>query len=94
MTVVGIDVLRRFAAHHVRAEKPVRWWINIALTAAWSAPEDVMANFPRASALPGNRILFRLAGNHFRLVATIDYTRGIVVIDRIGTHADYDRWRL
>ena len=32
-----------------------------------------------------------LKGNDYRLVAAIDFEKGIVWIKRIGTHRDYDR---
>lgn len=36
------------------------------------------------------RIVWNVKGNAYRLVAAVDFQRGIVWIKWIGTHADYD----
>jgi mRNA-degrading endonuclease HigB of HigAB toxin-antitoxin module len=33
-------------------------------------------------------------GNSYRLVALIGFNRGIVSVQRIGTHAEYNTWTL
>lgn len=38
----------------------------------------------------GDRVVFNIAGNHFRLVVYIAYTRGLVYVKFIGTHEQYD----
>lgn len=40
--------------------------------------------------LQDNRVAFNIAGNHYRLVAKINYPYRILYIRFIGTHADYD----
>ena len=39
-------------------------------------------------------MVFRIKGNDFRLAARIDFANGIVRMVAVGTHAEYDRWRL
>jgi mRNA-degrading endonuclease HigB of HigAB toxin-antitoxin module len=39
-------------------------------------------------------VVFRIKGNDYRLAARIDVANGIVRIVAVGTHAEYDRWRL
>jgi mRNA interferase HigB len=36
------------------------------------------------------RVVFNIKGNHYRLVAAIDYENGLVWIKWIGSHGDYD----
>jgi len=38
-----------------------------------------------------DRIVFNVKGNDYRLVAAVDFEKGIVWIKWIGTHADYDK---
>lgn len=45
-----------------------------------------------ASFLAGNRVVFNLKGNKYRLDTKIAYQTGVVFVKRIGTHAEYDRW--
>jgi mRNA interferase HigB len=37
------------------------------------------------------RVVFNIKGNDYRLVAAVDFEKGIVWIKWIGSHADYDR---
>lgn len=43
-----------------------------------------------ASVLQGNRVVFNVAGNQYRLVVKINYPYRVVYIRFIGTHAEYD----
>lgn len=41
--------------------------------------------------LRGNRVVFNIGGNRYRLVVRINYSYRVVYIRFVGTHADYDR---
>ena len=47
--------------------------------------------YPNASALADNRVIFNIGGNTIRLVVKAKYQNGIVLIEWIGTHAEYDK---
>ena len=57
-------------------------------------PHDVLAAFPRASIVRNGIVVFDIKGNDDPLAARIDFSRGIVRVLRVGTHAEYDRWKL
>ncbi len=40
--------------------------------------------------LQGNRVVFNIAGNHYRIVAKMNYPYRIVYIRFVGTHKEYD----
>jgi Uncharacterized protein conserved in bacteria len=40
--------------------------------------------------LPGNRVVFNIKGNTYRLIVRIHYNTGIVFIRFLGTHPEYD----
>ena len=44
-----------------------------------------------ADVIPGNRVVFDIKGNTYRLVVRIHYNSGRLFIRFIGTHAEYDR---
>jgi mRNA interferase HigB len=44
-----------------------------------------------ASVVTSERVVFNIKGNDYRLVAAVDFEKGIVWIKWIGSHADYDR---
>ena len=55
-------------------------------------PREIALRYPRASILPGgHRVVFRIKGNRYRLIAIVEFVGGIVGVRWIGTHAEYDR---
>jgi len=69
-------------------------WLAAAEMASWNRPQRVLAEHPPASLIRGDLVVFRIKGNDYRLEARIDFANGIVRIVAVGTHAEYDRWRL
>jgi mRNA interferase HigB len=94
MRVVGRVVLDSFLRNHperANAKVPLETWHRVAKAARWQTPADVKATYRHASVLKGGRVVFNIAGNSFRMVAMIDYQRGIVRVRWFGTHAEYDK---
>jgi len=75
---------------HEDAKEPLEAWRTEALQADWSNPPSVKAQFRSASILKGNRVVFNIAGNKYRLVVKINYPYRVVYVRFIGTHAEYD----
>jgi mRNA interferase HigB len=65
-------------------------WLAEATAANWATPADVKRQFASASVVGGNRLVFNISGNRFRLVVTVNYRFGVIDIRFIGTHAEYD----
>ena len=59
--------------------------------AEWRTPADIRAVYANASILGGNRVVFNILGNTYRLVVAINYDYQIVYIRFVGTHAEYDQ---
>ena len=72
------------------SEQALKSWYAIAEKANWSTPQDVKHQFRTASIVGGNRVVFNIAGNKYRLVVKINYPYRVVYIRFIGTHAQYD----
>lgn len=72
------------------AEKPLALWYAEARRAGWQSPADIKARYRRASFLAGNRVVFKVAGNRYRLVVKVNYSLGIVYVRFVGTHAEYN----
>jgi mRNA interferase HigB len=92
--VVGRVKLEKFITAHSEAASAVDAWLREALSATWRTPVDIKARYASASFLANNRVIFNLKGNNYRLDTQIAYRTQIVVVKRIGTHAEYDRWNL
>lgn len=54
-------------------------------------PADVRATFRTADFVAGNRVIFDVGGNRYRLVGKVNYRRRIIFIRFVGTHKSYDR---
>lgn len=65
-------------------------WYHEVRDATWSTPAELKAQFASASVV-GDRVVFNIKGNNYRLVAAIDFKRQIAFVKWIGTHAEYDR---
>lgn len=94
MRVVNTKLLDDFMAEHARSRAALRAWLAEAKDATWSTPADVKERYPSASLLSENRVVFNIAGNTFRLLCRVAYQSCVVMILKIGTHAEYDKWSL
>lgn len=94
MTIVGRDKLHKFGRSHHDAKAALDSWFNEVSHADWKTTQDVKKRYRSADFLAGNRVIFNIKGNHYRLVVRLRYQRGIVLIEWVGTHAEYDKLRL
>jgi mRNA interferase HigB len=95
--IIARSTLTRFIAKLVgqkdqRAVKAaLDSWFREARKAEWKNSADVKANYAHASIVAADRVVFNIKGNAYRLVAAVDYRRGVVFIKWLGTHAAYDK---
>ena len=91
MRVIGKKTLRDFWNKHPDCEQQLKAWYQEAEEAKWKNPAEIKKEYPSASILEDNRIVFNIKGNHYRLIVRINYSYGMVWIRFIGTHAQYDK---
>ncbi|MGB0788007.1 MAG: type II toxin-antitoxin system HigB family toxin [Marinirhabdus sp.] len=89
--------LRDFWGKHGDCELQLKTWYRETEKSNWASINKLKKEYPSASTLKDNRIVFNIKGNHYRL---IDHYRLIVKfnfqyqlawIRFIGTHAEYDK---
>lgn len=90
MQVLNVLILQNFAKKHSDSQKSISTWRTIAKDANWESKQQVLADFPNAKAIKGNRARFKITHNKYRLIAEILYEEKIVIIRFIGTHKEYD----
>jgi mRNA interferase HigB len=66
-------------------------WFYEVENAEWHSPADVTKNYANASIVGGDRVVFNVKGNDYRLVVAVDCRRQIVFIKWLGSHAQYDK---
>ena len=93
MIVVGLDKIEQFMDRHAQARKPLLAWVAEAKNAQWRMPMDIKNRYRSADFLADNRVIFDIKGNSFRLVVKVRYQGGIVLVEWVGTHSDYDKMR-
>ena len=91
MQLVGLIKFDTFKQAHADSRGPLDAWRAEVEAANWVGPQDVKTRYPSASFLADNRVIFNIKGNTYRLVVKARYQNGIVLIEWIGTHAEYSK---
>jgi mRNA interferase HigB len=89
--VISKRRLREFWSRVPQGKEPLLAWYADARTADWALPDVIKRRYPNASILSGNRVVFNIGGNKYRLVVRINYPYRVVYVRFVGTHAEYDR---
>ena len=82
--------LREFWERHPAAREPLLAWFREVEREDWATPAAVKAKYRSASILGGDRVVFNVKGNAYRLVVKIKYAYRVVYVRFVGTHAEYD----
>lgn len=91
MRVIAKKMLRDFWTRYPDVEQQLKAWYQEADKAVWKSPAQIKRLYPSASILAGNRVVFNIKGNHYRLIVRINYDYQMAWIRFIGTHAQYDK---
>ena len=89
--VIAQETLIDFWKTHPDSEAPLGAWHAEADVAEWKEPRNIKARYPSASFIDGNRVVFNIGGNKYRLVVDVRWNWGKVFIVWIGKHSDYDK---
>ena len=91
MRVISRKTLKDFWERHADSEQALKAWFYETKATRWKSFTDIKTRYRSADALPGNRVVFNLKGNTYRLIVRLHYNTGIAFIRFIGTHAEYDK---
>ena len=84
-------ILREFWTKHADCEEQLKVWFREAEKGKWKNINALKKEYPSASILKDNRIVFNIKGNKYRLIVKFNYDYQVCWIRFIGTHADYDK---
>jgi len=90
MRVIAKPKLVEFWRRHPAAKVALQSWLEDVGHAQWASPQDIKRRYASASFVAGNRVVFNIKGNDYRLVVAVAYRFKAVYIKFIGTHAQYD----
>ena len=91
LRVIAKKILREFWEKHEDCEQQLKAWFREAEKAEWENPNQLKEEYPSASILIQNRVIFNIKGNNYRLIVKISYDYQMVWIRFIGTHPEYDK---
>lgn len=92
MKIIGKDVLDELKKSHADVRSQVDSWFAEVEAVDWSTSSDIKQRYASASFLSGNRVVFNLKGNRYRLLVTVAYKTKIVLVKKAGTHEEYMKW--
>lgn len=93
LKVIGTKLLDEFAELHSNIRSQLSMWIHEVEEFEWNSPNDIKARYAQASFLAENRVVFNIKGNNYRIDTKINFNSKVVLIKRIGTHAEYSKWK-
>lgn len=93
MLIENRRAIERFVLKHADARVPCAEWIEKVEAAQWTNLVDLKKTFNSVDYVKG-LVVFNVGGNNFRVVAEVVYAEQIVRIAKVGTHAEYDGWKL
>lgn len=98
MRLVTGRTIDAFADEHSDAAEALARWCTMVRAAAWcSGDEAVRSSLFPVRTIGRRRLIFNIKGNNYRIVCEVQYAdpalqlNGIVRVQFIGTHAEYDR---
>jgi len=89
--VISQKKLRDYYNKHKEIKSQLETWYHEAKNAEWKNPQEVKKKYGSASIIGGNKVVFNIKGNKYRLLTKINYQMKIVYIKFIGTHKEYDK---
>ena len=91
MRVIAKPTLRKFWKKHADCEEQLKSWYRETEKSKWSNINELKREYPSASILNDNRIVYNIKGNNYRLIVKFNFEYQICWIRFIGTHAEYDK---
>lgn len=90
MRIIAKGHLMALARQHGDCVQQVQSWYTVTSRERWHSLSDVRQTYRTADQV-GDKTVFNIKGNNYRLIVYIRYDTGIVYIKDLLTHAEYDR---
>lgn len=71
MRSAGREELEKFKHKHAAAKKPLSVWLALVEREVWRRPQDIKNLYRSVDFLSGNRVVFNIGGNNFRLAVVV-----------------------
>jgi mRNA interferase HigB len=91
MRIISKRTLRVFWGRFLDAEEPLLAWYREVEKEDWDGSAKLKDKYRSASIIKGNRVVFNIKGNDYRLIVKVNYRYRVVYVRFVGTHAEYDK---
>lgn len=91
MRILNLPLLETFKQDHADVRGQLDAWRDEVERNTWLTTQDIKQRYKSADFLPDNRVIFNIKGNSYRLVVQVRYRNEIVLIEWVGTHAEYSK---
>ena len=90
MHVISHKRLKEFYEKHPEAETTIQQWYATVCECEWKNYADIKSFYNQTDAIGGQRYVFNIGGNKYRIVTVVQFTIRRVFIRFVGTHKEYD----
>ena len=90
MKLISNKALREFSARHPEAAQPLQDFRHLVEHGRFSTFAQLKATFAHVDKV-GERYVFNIGGNKYRLVAAIAFQAGLMWVKAVLTHREYDK---
>jgi mRNA interferase HigB len=91
MVIITKAKIINFYETDAKAKEPLLKWYNEALLSDWQDFHSIKQTFNSIDSVGNNRYVFNIAGNKYRIVAMIHFSKRTLYIRFVGTHKQYDK---
>lgn len=91
MVVMHKKTVREYAGANAQAAAGLEEWYQIVKAADWPSFTALRNDLPATDLIGGDRFVFNIKGNAYRLLAAIVFKTRTILIRGIFTHAEYSK---
>ena len=94
MHIISKKALKDFWEKYSDSEIPLKTWFKIVKVSKYASFNELRSTFKTADKV-GDKIVFNIGGNKYRLITVIHFNYGKVYVRHIMTHQEYgkERWK-
>jgi mRNA interferase HigB len=90
MRIIAARTINAYRECYPDADGALKSWAALIKGHNFHHIAELKAIFPSADLIVDDLFVFNIKGNHYRLIAGIDFGRKVVFIKWFGKHKDYD----
>lgn len=90
MVIITKTKIINFYETDTKAKEPLLKWYNEVLLSDWQDFHSIKQTFNSVDSVGNDRFVFNVAGNKYRIVAMVHFSKRTIYIRFVGTHKQYD----